>query len=71
MARNSRAEIAPAASLPMPSFTSLVMISLFPSLPGVMGPPVTKTVGRSRRAAAINMPGTILSQLQSMTSPSN
>ena len=35
-----------------------------------MGPPVTKIVGRSSRAAAISMPGTILSHEQSITMPS-
>ena len=38
--------------------------------PGSMGPPVTKIVGRSSRAAAISIPGTILSHEQSITMPS-
>ena len=36
-----------------------------------MGPPETKMVGIFRRAAAISRPGTFLSQLGIMTSPSN
>ena len=39
--------------------------------PGIIGPPLTKTVGRSSRAAAISIPGTILSQLGIITSASN
>ena len=40
------------------------------SLPASMGPPETKIVGMSRRIAAINMPGVILSQLEMHTSAS-
>ena len=39
--------------------------------PGIIGPPETTTVGRLRRAAAISMPGTILSQFGISTSASN
>ncbi len=38
--------------------------------PGIMGPPETTMAGRFRRRAAINMPGTILSQLGIKTMPS-
>ena len=46
------------------------MRSLPGSLPGSIGPPLTKTVGKSMRAAAISMPGTTLSQLGTKTTPS-
>jgi hypothetical protein len=36
-------------------------------VPASMGPPDTKTVGTSKRRAAINMPGVILSQLEMHT----
>ena len=38
--------------------------------PANIGPPETVTTGMSSRAAAITMPGTILSQLGINTSPS-
>jgi hypothetical protein len=38
--------------------------------PGAIGPPNTKIVGRFSRAAAMSMPGSILSHEQSITSPS-
>ena len=38
--------------------------------PESMGPPATKTQGMSRRAAAISIPGTVLSQPASRTRPS-
>ena len=38
--------------------------------PVAMGPPETKTAGTSMRAAAISMPGMILSQLGMQTMPS-
>jgi len=37
------------------------------TLPASIGPPETKTTGISRRIAAINMPGVILSQLEIQT----
>ncbi len=39
-------------------------------LPASIGPPDTKMVGMSRRMAAINMPGVILSQFEMQTSAS-
>ena len=39
--------------------------------PAIMGPPLTKIVGMLILAAAIRSPGTFLSQLGTMTSPSN
>ena len=41
------------------------------SLPASIGPPETTIAGTLMRAAAINRPGTFLSQLGIMTSPSN
>ena len=41
-----------------------------PTLPASIGPPLTKTVGIFKRAAAIKSPGTFLSQLGIITSPS-
>ena len=41
------------------------------STPPSMGPPGRKMQGMSSRAAAISMPGTILSQEPSSTRPSN
>ena len=49
----------------------LERLVLWPSMcPASMGPPETKVVGRSRRAAAMSRPGTFLSQLGTMTSAS-
>ena len=42
-----------------------------PTRPASIGPPLTKMVGRFSLAAAMSRPGTFLSQLGSMTSPSN
>ena len=39
-------------------------------MPAAIGPPLTKMVGMFTRIAAINMPGTILSQLGMQTMPS-
>ena len=39
--------------------------------PASIGPPLTKTVGILTLAAAINKPGTFLSQLGTITNPSN
>ena len=44
--------------------------SLFPCiLPASIGPPETKAQGRFSRTAAISMPGMILSQLPTNTTP--
>ena len=40
-------------------------------VPASMGPPETKMVGMFTRAAAMSRPGTFLSQLGIITSPSN
>ena len=66
---NSSRVINPSLRRPIASLTSLRMIFLPPSLLGAIGPPVTKRVGRSNWAAAISMPGTILSHEHSMTRP--
>ena len=51
----------------MPSLTSL-RTTAWPWLyQGSIGPPVTKTAGRFTRAAAMSMPGTILSQVPRST----
>ena len=72
--------IFPLATAPTPSNMSVSERFLseygFPSswlgrCPGIIAPPETKTVGRSRRAAAISMPGTILSQFGIITRASN
>ena len=39
-------------------------------MPAAIGPPLTNTVGMLTRMAAINMPGTILSQFGMQTMPS-
>ena len=53
----------PDAYLPTASKTSFRLVSLpLLSLPGIMGPPEHKIAGRLILAAAISMPGTILSQ---------
>ncbi|KAF5060074.1 hypothetical protein DSECCO2_329350 [anaerobic digester metagenome] len=62
--------IFPALLAPSASKT-LCRSSPFSSLrPGSIGPPVSMMVGRSRRPAAISMPGVILSQLVTPTQPS-
>ncbi|OPY39575.1 MAG: hypothetical protein A4E40_01079 [Methanoregulaceae archaeon PtaU1.Bin059] len=62
--------IDPPATLPTPSNTSMSERS-FPALyPGSMFPPVTTIAGILIRAAAISMPGTILSQVPTQTRPS-
>ncbi len=71
MADNSSSVIFPARTAPTHSKT--VIRSIFFDapwvgwLPASMGPPLTTTVGMSRRAAAMSMPGTILSQLGTST----
>ena len=61
---NLASSILPAESWPTPSNT-LIRSIVFPldgSTPAFIGPPDTNTVGMFTRAAAISMPGTILSQ---------
>ena len=57
----------------MASLTEVVSGFSWPqqSGPESIPPPATNTQGRSSRAAAISIPGTILSQLPSSTSPSS
>ena len=64
--------IFPACSAPTPSKTEM-RSTVSPSgvLPAAIGPPETKMAGMSTRIAAINIPGTILSQLGMHTMPSN
>ncbi len=52
-------------ALTAPTASKIVDRSTFSprNSPGSIGPPLTTTVGKLQRAAAINMPGTILSQL--------
>src|ERR1035437_4768177 len=45
-------------------------LTFCPVTPAAIGPPLTKTVGMLTRIAAINMPGTILSQFGMHTMPS-
>ncbi len=62
---NLASSILPADNWPTPSNT-LIKSIVFPlegSTPAFMGPPDTNTVGIFTRAAAISIPGTILSQL--------
>ena len=60
----------PDSTLPAASNMVLTLISFPLWRPASMGPPLTTTVGILMRPAAMSMPGTILSQLGIMTSPS-
>ena len=62
---NLPAEYAPTASNILESERFLP-----PTFPASIGPPLTNTVGMFKRAAAIKSPGTFLSQLGIITSPS-
>ncbi len=70
IASNSACVSLPAAKAPEASKLEFKSSVLPCSLPANIGPPLTKTQGKSRRAAAINMPGTILSQLGMKTNAS-
>ena len=72
--RSSSSDMFPAACLPTASnIEERDMPRLSPPFtwPASIGPPDTNIEGRSRRAAAISMPGTILSQLGMKTRASN
>ena len=71
MAWNSARSISPARNRPMASFTSQVTHCLPPHTAGSIAPPVKNTVGKLHRAAAMSMPGTILSHEQTITAASN
>ena len=65
------ASILPAWKAPTPSKTEIRSIASPSGVrPAAIGPPETKIVGMLTRIAAINMPGTILSQLGMQTMPS-
>ena len=69
--RSSSIVISPTLALPTYSKT-LIRSIFFPwNSPESIGPPLITIVGMSRRAAAISIPGTILSQLGMRTRPSN
>jgi len=63
--------MAPRVARPMASFTSLATRVSPCHDPGAISPPVTNTVGRSSRAAAMSMPGRILSQEATQTRASS
>src|SRR5687768_13759261 len=65
-------DILPAETWPTPSKTEARSIALPVDgfFPAFIGPPETKTAGIFTRAAAIIMPGTILSQFGMQTTPS-
>ena len=69
--RSSSIVIAPILALPTYSKT-LIRSIFFPwNSPVSIGPPLITMVGMSRRAAAMSIPGMILSQLGMRTRPSN
>ncbi|KAF5054367.1 hypothetical protein DSECCO2_388900 [anaerobic digester metagenome] len=68
--QSSHSFIVPAATRPTPSKTSVSERSRPGALPSSIGPPVSTIVGMSHRTAAISIPGTILSQVPTQTSPS-
>ncbi len=63
--------ILPAASSPTASNMEERLLFFPLTCPASMGPPETNTVGIFTLAAAISKPGTFLSQLGTITSPSN
>ena len=67
---NAASLIVPAATFPTPSKISIKERSLPSWNPESMGPPVRRMVGILIRPAAISIPGTILSQVPTQTSPS-
>ena len=68
---NSSSEMRPASNLPTASNTSDKPIFLPLCTPASIAPPDTNTDGKFKRAAAINIPGTTLSQLGMNTIASN
>ena len=71
MLANSSSPISPVWCLPIASNTSDKPIFLPLCTPASIAPPDTNTDGMLRRAAAINMPGTTLSQFGMNTIASN
>ena len=70
MASSSSSAIFPARTAPTASKTdirSTFRVGSKGCRPASMGPPLMKIAGRSSRAAAMSMPGTILSQLGTIT----
>ena len=70
-AARSSSDILPALYSPTASNTFFTSTSAPLNRPAIIGPPLTNTAGMFSRAAAISIPGTILSQLGMNTSPSN
>ncbi|MPM76159.1 hypothetical protein SDC9_123155 [bioreactor metagenome] len=66
----SSMEIFPALYAPTASNRLERLVLLFLTLPASIAPPLTKIVGILTLAAAINSPGTFLSQLGTITRPS-
>jgi hypothetical protein len=62
--------MSPLMHAPTASKASMIVTSLPSTLPGMIEPAYRKTLDRSRRAAAISMPGRLLSQPASRTEPS-
>ena len=67
----SSSVIVPAAYEPTASNIDERLLFFPLTCPASIGPPETNTVGRLSLAAAIRSPGTFLSQLGTITSPSN
>ena len=61
----------PRTHAPTASKASMIVTSLSPTRPGMIEPAYRKTDARSSRAAAINIPGRLLSQPASNTLPSS
>ena len=68
---NSSRDILPAALAPTASNIDERLVLCPPTCPASIGPPETNTVGTFTLAAAINNPGTFLSQLGIITKASN
>ena len=71
MMLSSVLSIFPASKRPAASKTVETLMSVPLRRPGSIGPPLTTIAGILRRAAAISIPGTILSQFGMSTRPSN
>ena len=68
---SSSIDMVPAATLPTASNMEERLVLWPHTWPASMGPPETKIVGMFTLAAAIRSPGTFLSQLGTITRPSN
>ena len=71
MRSTSSRVILPARQAPTASKASMIVTSWPSTWPGMIDPAYRKTLARSRRAAAISMPGSDLSQPASSTDPSS